>query len=268
MLAVIDNSMSVIFKYYSSVIILIVFFSCKPSNESIYSALEKFDNSLDSLIEEETYENGFLIFQADTLNNDPIAVEETCYQVVGIDSIKIDANCHLYTFSKNQLLTNSSEDFRGNKFVQKFIYFKDRINNKEMENLRLKNSDTIYFGRLKKYNAKGYLVKSIESYESRSQQKDGSIVISDYRLLEIYRYNDSSVTIWTKRYFNKKYNIDSLRSAKTTELTTLMKYNIWDADKQNYAYITDEYGNWTVKIKKAENPDVYYRRYTYKKCID
>lgn len=236
-------------------------FSCEPSHNGIYSELEKFDNSLDSLIEGETYsENKFLIFQADTLHHEPTAIEETCYQVVGSDSIKIDANCHQYTFSKNYLATNSREDFQGHKFIQKFIYFENSINNKELEHLRLKRSDTIYIGRLRKYNAKGYLVKSIETY--KSQQDDGSS-FNDYRLLKIYRYADSSVTIWTKRYFNKKYNVDSLRNSKTTALTTPKQYNAWEADKNNYSYVKDEHGNWIVKIRKGENPDVYYRKYTY-----
>lgn len=261
---------SVIFKYYCfAIIVVTTFVSCQSSSKDIYSELEKFDNSLDSLIKEETYsENRFLIFQADTLYNNPTLIEETCYQVIGKDSIRVDANCHLYTFSKSHLITNSSEDFLGHKFVQKFIYFKDKINNKEMENLRLKRSDTIYFGRLKKYNAKGYVVKSIESHESQLHQVGKSIVTNDYRLLEIFRYHDNSVTTWTKRYFNKKYNIDSLRNSKTTQLTTSKIYDAWEADKNNYSYVMDRYGNWTAKVKKGENPDVYYRKYTYKNDID
>jgi hypothetical protein len=242
----------------------IIFLGCKPSKQDLYVELERFDNSLDSLIAEETSgEMDYLIFQGDTLRNSPTAIVETCYQVIGNDSIKVDANGHLYKFDKCHLLMNSSEDFLGNKFVQKYIYFEDKIDNEMMESLRKQKSDTIYFGRLRKYNANGHLVKSIESYESRGQKDDGSIIANDYRLLEIHRYNDdNSVTTWTKVYFNKKYSIDSLHNVKVRK-STFVRHNSWEEDKYQYSYDLDKYGNWTAKRRKREDPDVYYRKYTY-----
>ena len=256
--------MSVDLRCYCLVAIFIIFLGCKPSKQDLYSELEVFDNSLDSLITEETHGKiSYLIFQGDTLRNNPTAIVETCYQVIGNDSIKVDANGHLYKFDECHLLMNSSEDFLGNKFVQKYIYFEGKIDNAMMESLRKQKSDTIYFARLRQYNANGQLLKSVESYESKGLRNGGSTIVNDYRLLQVYTYHDGdSITTSTKAYFNKKYDIDSLRSVKVRK-STFVRHNSWEADKYKYSYVLDKYGNWIVKRRKSVDPDVYYRKYTY-----
>lgn len=252
-------------KYFSISICLIILICCKKSNEHIYADLEKFDNSLDSLVTEITQNKpDYLIFQSDTLKNNVKSIEEICFQIIENDSIKIDANCHIYKFYKNQLIINSSENILGGRFVQKYVYFADKIDNKLLDNLRNKKSDTIYIGYLKKYNSKGNLVKFVESNLWNETNKDGSIVTNENRLLEVYRYNNgNSVTTWRKEYFNKQYNIDSLRNTKIKEFTS-NRYNAWDSDRNNYSYKTDKYGNWKVKKNnKIENPDIYYRKNLY-----
>lgn len=243
---------------------LIFFICCKNQKNGVYLALEKFDNSLDSLIAGKTFSKpNSLIFQSDTLYNDPKTVEETCYLFIEKDSMKVDANCHIFRFENNDLIMNSSEDFLGRKFVQKITYFNDKIDNKLLDELRSKKSDTIYFGHLNKYNAKGDLVKKVESSIWSDVQKDGSIIVNENRLLEVYIYNeDNTVTTYRKEYFNKKYHVDSLLNTKTKVFIST-KSNTWADDRKNCSYKTDEFGNWVEKRDKRKNADVYYRKYHY-----
>ena len=242
----------------------IILLSCNPSKEEIYTELEKFDNSLDSLISIDTYTKpNSLIFQADTLNNNPKTIEETCYQIIENDSIKIDANCHIYKFNNNELVLNSSEDFLGRKFVQKYIYFSDKIDNKLIERLRETKSDTIYFGNVNKYDNKGRRIKFVES-GVWNENENGVTKVNENRRVEVYKYNNNqTVTTWRKEYFNKEYNIDSLNKTKITTFTS-SKNNTWSYDHKEYTYKNDKFGNWIEKRnKKKENPEVYYRKYSY-----
>ena len=244
---------------------VIVCCSCGNTREEIYREIEKFDTSLDSLITDTTYnERDYLIFKGDTLRNNPFMIEETYYQMIGTDSLKVEANGHVYRFDKCHLLMDAGEDFLGNKFVHKFIYFEDTIDNKLLDELWALKSDTIYIGRVRKYNGQGALLKSIETHKSQWARPDGSIVIDDYRLLEVYPYkgSDSTVTVLRKRYFNKQYSLDSLRATKT-EQVTIPKRDSWLDEKVNYIYTLDKHGNWTAKRGKGENPTVSYRRYFY-----
>ncbi len=238
--------------------------NCQNNNSEIYTELEKFDNSLDSLITQKTYNKiPILVFQADTLKNNPKEILETCFLMTSDkDSIKIDANCHIFKFAKNELLINESEDQIGNKFVQKYIYFNNKIDNELLDRLRSKISDTVYIGHLKKYDSKGNLVKMVRTNEWKNIQKDGSIIINDNRLLEVYfKKKDGNIIAFRKEYFNKKYTIDSLKNIKTEEFVAT---NLWNNDKKEYSYKFDKYGNWIEK-KKLNNkyPEVYYRTYKY-----
>lgn len=251
--------------FFKILIVVIVLTGCQNSKKEIYSSLEKFDSSLDSLIIGKVYDKPkILVFQADTLHGDPKAIKETCYQLIGNDSIKVDANCHLYKFGNNELLINSSETALGKKFVQKFIYFKDKIDNKLIDDLRKNKSDTVYFGCLRKYDEKGNLLKKVNNSTWEEIQKNGELVIGENRVLEVYKYNhDNTVTTWRKEYFNKQYNVDSLRNA-LIEKFTVNKFNAWHLDKYNYSYKRDKHGNWLVKkSNRKENPDVYYREIVY-----
>ncbi|SMO84755.1 hypothetical protein SAMN06265220_104413 [Flavobacterium nitrogenifigens] len=237
--------------------------SCQNSKKEIYVALEKFDNSLDSLIVGKVYnEPKMLIFQGDTLYGNPKGINETCYQIVGSDSIKVDANCHIYKFKNNQLVINSSENFLGEKFVQKFIYFKDKVDNRLVDDLRKVKSDTVYFGCLKKYDEMGNVVKKVTNSTWKEIQKGGTVVINENRILEVSNYSSNNkVTIWRKEYFNKQYNIDSL---KNTDVERIASSKSNGLDEANYLYKRDKHGNWVVKkSNRKENPDVYYREIIY-----
>lgn len=249
---------------YTFVSLFIILLSCNTSKEEIYAELEKFDNSLDSLILVKTYNKpNILIFQADTLNNHPKIIEETYYQIIDNDSIKIDENCHIYKFENNELVLNSSEDFLGRKFVQKYIYFPEKIDNKLIEELRKKKSDTIYFGNVNKYDSQGRLIKFVKS-GVWNEMENGVIKVNENRKVEIYKYNnDQTITTWRKEYFNKKYNIDSLYLTKITTFTD-SKENSWSQDSKKYTYKRDKFGNWIEKRRNVkENPEVYYRKYSY-----
>jgi hypothetical protein len=191
-------------------------------------------------------------------------ITETCYQIIGKDSIKVDANCNLYKFKNNELVINSSQNLLGEKFVQKYIYFKDKIDNKLIDDLRNIKSDTIYFGCVNKYDKNGKKLKKVKYSFWKEIKKDGTIVVGEERILEIYKYNqDNSVTTWRKEYFNKQYYVDSLKNTKIKEFTSSQS-NAWDSDKFNYTYKRDKYGNWIEKKgNKTENPDVYYRKIVY-----
>ena len=239
--------------------------SCQNSKEEIYVALEKFDSSLDSLIVGKVYDKPkMLVFQDDTLRGNPKGINQTCYQIIGNDSIKVDANGHVYKFRENQLMLNSSENFLGEKFVQKFIYFKDKIDNKLIDELRKIKSDTVYFGCLNKYDEMGNVVKKVTSSSWKEIQKDGVLVINENRRLEVYKYNsDNTKTTWRKEYFNKQYDVDSLKNTAVEKFTS-SKSNVWNEDKQNYSYKKDKSGNWIVKkSNRKESPDVYYREIIY-----
>lgn len=237
--------------------------SCQNSKKEIYVALEKFDNSLDSLIVGKVYdEPKMLIFQGDTLYGNPKGINESCYQIVGSDSIKVDANCHIYKFKNNQLVINSSENFLGEKFVQKFIYFKDKVDNRLVDDLRKVKSDTVYFGCLEKYDEMGNVVKKVTNSTWKEIQKGGTVVINENRILEVSNYNSNNkVTVWRKEYFNKQYNVDSLRNTDVERIAS-SKFN--GLDEGDYSYKRDKHGNWIVKKSdRKENPDVYYREIIY-----
>ncbi|KAF2081408.1 hypothetical protein [Flavobacterium sharifuzzamanii] len=250
-------------RFLMSLIFVVSLVSCQNSKKEIYVALEKFDNSLDSLIVGKVYdEPKMLIFQGDTLYGNPKGINETCYQIVGSDSVKVDANCHIYKFKNNQLVINSSENFLGEKFVQKFIYFKDKIDNRLVDDLRKVKSDTVYFGCLKKYDEMGNVVKKVINSTWKEIQKGGTVVINENRILEVSNYNSSNkVTIWRKEYFNKQYNVDSLRNTDVERIAS-SKFN--GLDEGDYSYKGDKHGNWVVKKSdRKENPDVYYREIIY-----
>ncbi|WP_160138724.1 hypothetical protein [Chryseobacterium sp. c4a] len=252
------------FIYFCSLFIILL--SCNSSNEEIHAELEKFDNSLDSLISVKTYnEPNILIFEADTLKNNPKIIEETCYQIIENDSIKIDANCHIYEFKNNDLVLNSSENVLGRKFVIKHIYFSNNIDNKLIERLRKREakSDTIYSGNVKKYDHRGRLIKFVES-GVWDEIENGVKKNKEIRRVEIYKYNnDQTITTWRKDYFNKQYNIDSLKQTKITTFTN-SKDNTLSQDPKEYLYKRDKFGNWIEKRRDIkENPEVYYRKYTY-----
>lgn len=71
------------------------------------------------------------------------------------------------------------------------------------------------------------------------------MVIKENRILDVYKYNleKSIYIIFRKFYFNKKYDIDSLR------VVFVEKFDI-EIKKKNkvfeYLYIYDNYGNWIV----------------------
>jgi hypothetical protein len=243
-----------------------VLFGCINSNEQIYLELKRFDNSLDSLIAEKTYNNSkYCIFMAEEVKNSPKQIEEICYQKIDNDSIRIDANCHIYKFENNQLVVNSSEDFLGRKYVQKYIYFQNVIDNELIQTLRDKNrnTDTIIFGCLRKYNADGKLVKSITSNVWKEIDKNsGHWKVNDNRILEIYKYDQKRgfYTTFRKEYFNKKYNVDSLRLTVTKQFDT----DINKKSSDNFEYSYDNYGNWIVKRRITNKyPEVYYRKIVY-----
>ncbi|MBS7233802.1 hypothetical protein KHA90_22550 [Flavobacterium psychroterrae] len=246
-------------------VFVMILTSCQNSKKEVYSALEKFDSSLDSLLIKKVYEKPkVLIFQDDTLRGNPKIIKETCYQIIGKDSIKIDANCHLYKFKNNELVINSSQNLIGEKFVQKFVYFKDKIDNKLIDDLRNTISDTVYFGCVNKYDENGKKLKKVKYSFSKEIKKDGTILISEDRILEIYKYNHgNSVTTCRKEYFNKQYNVDSLKNTKIKKFAS-SESSSWDLDKYNYSYKRDKYGNWIEKkSNKTENPNVYYRKIMY-----
>ncbi|AZA54583.1 hypothetical protein [Chryseobacterium sp. G0201] len=251
-------------KILQIILLNIILTNCNKKDSEIYVAIENFDNSLDYLITQKTYNKvPYLVFQADTLKNNPVEIIETCYlKTSDKDSMKIDANCHIYKFANNELFINVSEDQLGNRFVQKNIYFSNKIDNELLDKLRRQKSDTIYIGNLKKYDNKGNLVKMVRTTEWKNIQSDGLIVINDNRLLEVYSKNkDGNVTPYRKEYFNKKYNVDSLKNLKVEEFATT---NLWDNDKKEYLYKFDKYGNWIEKKKlNSKYPEVYYRTYKY-----
>ncbi|UPZ15802.1 hypothetical protein [Flavobacterium humidisoli] len=252
-------------RFFKNLIIVIVLTGCQNSKKEIYSSLEKFDGSLDSLIIGKVYDRPqMLVFQGDTLYGGTKVIKETCYQLLGNDSIKVDANCHLYQFKNNELVLNSTETALGEKFVQKFIYFKDKIDNKLIDDLRKIKSDTVYFGCLREYDETGNLLKKVNNSSWQEVQKDGALVVAENRVLEVYKYNlDNTVTTWRKEYFNKQYNVDSLRNTRVEKFIE-NKSNTWHLDKYNYLYKMDKHGNWVVKkSNRKENPDVYYREIVY-----
>lgn len=256
-------------KQFIGIITLFVLFGCGDSNEKVYSELERLDNSLDSLITEKTYNNPkYLIFIGDTLKNNPIQIEDTYYQKIDNDSTLVDANCHVYKFKNNQLIINSSEDILGHKYVQKYIYFKDKIDNKLIQTLRdkNKNTDTIIFGCLEKYKADGKLVKSITSNVWKEVGKNsGQLTVNDNRILDVYRYNQEKgfYTTFRKEYFNKKYDTDNLKKVIVKKFNT--DINKKSKDIFDYSYSYDNYGNWIVKRQINDKyPSVIYRKIIYK----
>jgi len=252
-------------RFFKNLIVIMVLTSCQNSKKEIYSSIEKFDGSLDSLIVGKVYDKPkILVFQADTLYGDPKVIKETCYQLIENDSIKIDANCHLYQFRNNELIINSTETALGEKFVQKFIYFKDKIDNKLVDDLRKIKSDTVYFGCLRKYDEAGNLLKKVNNSNWIEIQKNGVPVAGENRVLEVYKHNrDNTITTWRKEYYKRQYNVDSLKSVGVEEFN-VSKFNAWDLDKKKYSYKMDKYGNWVVKkSNRKENPDVYYREIVY-----
>lgn len=255
-------------KLLIGIIALFFLLGCNDSKEKIYSELEKFDNSLDSLITEKTYNNPkYLIFIDDTLKNNPKQIEDTYYEKTDNDSILVDANCHVYKFKNNQLIINSSEDVLGHKYVQKYIYFKDKIDNELIQTLRdkNKNTDTIIFGCLEKHNTDGKLVKSINSSVWNEVDKNsGQLTVNENRILEVYKHNQEKgfYTTFRKTYFNKKYNLDSLKTVTVEKFDTDInkKSNVFE-----YSYTYDNYGNWIIKRQiNNKYPSVIYRKITYK----
>ena len=255
-------------KLLTGIIALFFLLGCNDSKEKIYSELEKFDNSLDSLITEKTYSNPkYLILIGDTIKNNPKQIEEIDYLNTGNDSLLVDANCHVYKFKNNQLITNASEDVLGRKYVQKYVLFKDKIDNKLIQTLRDEHTDrdTIFFGSLEKYDKNGRLVKQVTSSVWRELDKaSGLLVTKENRTLDVYKYNTekSIYTTFRKSYFNKKYDIDSLRAVPVEKFDTEIK-------KKNkvfeYSYIYDNHGNWIVRRDlNTQNPSVKYRKITYK----
>jgi hypothetical protein len=205
----------------------------------------------------------FLIFQSDTLKNNPKTITETCFQKTGNDSIKIEANSHIFKFKNNKLIMNFTEDATGRKFVQKFLYYEHKIDHQLLEELRSKKSDTVYFGCIKSYDKNSRPIKTVQS-GLWQEIKNGKSTVNDNRIVEVYRYNaDHSITTWRKEYFNQKYDIDHLKEAGIKEFTS-KNNNLWIEDHQNYTYKKDEFGNWIEKRKiNTDNPDVYYRKYEY-----
>lgn len=249
---------------YIFAFLFIILSSCNVSRNEVDAELDKFDNSLDSLITVKTYnKSNNLIFQSDTLHNNPKIIEETCYQIIGNDSIKIDANSHIYKFQNNQLVFNSSENFVGQKIIQKYIYFDDRIDNKLIEKLRKKKSGIIYFGNVNKYDGLGRLIKTVTS-SIWNEIKNGITNVNDNRLVEVYRYNnDNTLTTWRKEYFNKKYNVDSLSQTKISIFTS-PKSDSGSKNHKMYMYRRDKFGNWIEKRRNEKDySDVYYRKYYY-----
>ncbi|EKT4520751.1 hypothetical protein [Flavobacterium psychrophilum] len=239
--------------------------SCKNSNNEINLELEKFDNSLDSLIvEKKNIQSKYLLFLDDTLKGNPKLIDETYYEILNNDSLKIEANCHNYRFKNNELYIHSSEDILGKKFVQKMIYFYDKIDNNLLNTLREKNKDTTYIGYLKKYNSKGDLIKFIIANKWNEININGQLENNENRLLEVYKYDNVNNTkkTWRKEYFNLKYNIDSIKNRKTSSFITKNKEKINTFFK--YSYVYDQKGNWVIKKRiKDKNHEVYYRKIIY-----
>lgn len=253
--------------HYFKIIIFFGIFSCSNSSDKIYSELENFDNSLDSLITEETTHNPrYCILLRDTLKNSPKQIEESYYEKIDNDSIRIEANCHIYQFENNELVLNSSYNGLGQKYVKNYIFFKNIIDNKLIDSLRNNNhnSDTIFFGCLKRYTADGKLVKSITSGVWIEIDHLGRKIIKDNRMLEVYAYSQDGkyYTTHRKEYFNKKYNVDSLKTIKVKQFKTDLSPK--DKNTFQYLYTYDKYGNWIIKRRiNSEYPEVYYRNILY-----
>lgn len=257
-----------IIKQLIPIITLFILFGCKDSNEKIYSELERFDNSLDSLITGKTYNNSkYLIHIGDTIKNSPIQIEETYYLNTSKDSLLIGANCNVFKFKNNELATNASEDNLGRKYVQKFVDFNDRIDNKLIQELRDKHQDqdTIYFGTLEKYDIKGRIVKQVTSSTwKKFDTISGLMITNENRTVEVYKYNTKKgiFTTFRKSYFNKKYNVDSLRVVPIEKFDTEINKK---SKAFEYLYTYDNYGNWIVKRQiNSQYPAVEYRKIIYK----
>jgi len=269
-------------RIYFYLFILILFCGCGNSQKKIFSELEKFDSSLDSLINEPMFDySKYCIFQGDTLKNSPKQIEITCYKKIGNDSILIDANCHIYKFENNELIFNHQEDILGNKYVCWYIYFKDKIDNELISNLQKKyaNTDTFVNGYVKKYNKDGKLLKSIRTADWIEANLYRRVKTKEIRHVEVYNYNqkDDKCTMWRRNYFSGKYNIDTIKATPIEQINIDCNKR-YDKDS-DYAYTYDEYGNWIVKKcimsfeydeatdsyvrRKPENYDAYYRKITY-----
>jgi hypothetical protein len=242
-------------KRYYFIFFLFLFWACKNSREEAFKALEKFDNSLDSLITIKTFNKpNILVFLGDTLKNNPTMIEETYFMILGKDSIKVDANCGHFQFQNNELLLSA----RG--MIIKYIYFDDKIDNKLLDELRRKSSDTVYIGNLNKYDDRGNIIKTVKS-SIWAEMKNGVTIINDNRILEIYKpYSKDSVTIWRKEYFNKKYDASDITNTKVT----IVKSDIWHNPNHKYIFKFDKFGNWIEKRSKNENDlNIQYRKYHY-----
>lgn len=247
-----------------NILLSIMVISCQKDKSNIYYELEKFDSSLDSLISGNKLYNKpkFNVFEGDTLKNNPKEIIEICFlKTSEKDSVKIDANCHIYKFSDNELIINESEDVLGNKFVQKNLYFIDKIDNSLIDKLRSRKSDTVYIGNLKKYDSYGSIIKSVRSTEWKNVESNGNIVVNDNRIVEVFTNISGKKNAFRKEFFNKKYNVDSLKKVKPEEFGE--NYS-WNSYKRGYSYKYDKHGNWTSKKQlKSEYPAVYYRTYKY-----
>jgi len=252
--------------------LLILFCNCTYLENKTFSELEKFDNSLDSLISEPVFDySKYLVLHGDTLKNNPKKIEETCYIKTGSDSILVNANCHIYTFENNEVIFHQTKDDYGNEYVHWNIYFKDKIDNKLISNLQKKytDTDTIVVAYVKKYNKDGKLLKLVHAYNwFRIGANYRKIKTTEIRMLDISNYNQNNNCIkWRKEYVNAKYDIDTIKAVPIRQFN--IDCNIGYDKDSNYLYTYDEYGNWIVK-KRMMIPGlaegsiaVYSRKITY-----
>ncbi len=198
--------------------VLLILIGCKFNNE-LQLELEKFDNSLDSLIKVKTYDfPKYCIFLKDTLHNNPIRIEEKFYNIYDDEPLKIDASSYVLNFKNKRLSSMSSENIYGHKYVFKYIYFKDKINNELIFFNKKRKTDTILVACIVKYDKQGRIVKKVEAYNMEQRNGYGLVKNSDYRILEVYKHNhkEGYYTTYRKEYFDKKYNIGSIRKIKMT----------------------------------------------------
>lgn len=264
------------------VIICAYFFSCSKTSNKIFTELEHFDHSLDSLMVGETSNsNPHFVFLDDTLKNNPKQIKETNFQVMGNDSMRIGANCHVYLFNNNQLIINQTEDIFGNKYVSQSVYFNDNIDHSFISDLKIKYStmDTIVKAYVKKYNKEGQLVKMVYAHDWIEVNLHKKVKTREVRDLEVYSHDhlNNNCTKWRRSYFMYKYNVDSIRQVPIERIKIDCNRPI--SIDSNYAYTYDEYGNWIVKKqilgfeydeesntyirRKPKNYSVYYREISY-----
>ena len=253
--------------YYIIYVIIFLCASCDPITKDIDDALKVFDNSLDSLITEATFaKRKNFIFGEDTLRNNPKVIEETYYTVFENDAMKVDANCSSLKFEGNTLVIWTTVDILGNKHVRRDLYFDDLIDNKLISNLRENNSetDTTYYGNVIRYDSIGRVVKEVTSGVWKEiNNRTGSLIVKDSRVVEVYKYTlDDSVHVWRRDYFNKKYDVDSLKISPIISYKYKAKAQIEKPFQYSYTY--DEYGNWiTRKSINVSPPDIKYRIIQY-----